>query len=302
MFLHKDKAHFKAIIENVAAVINVDESIVEKDYYVTLFLKRLNAKVPKLVFKGGTSLSKCYKLIERFSEDIDVNVDQTEKLTESGRRHFKDAVLETIEELGLTLTNPDGVRSRRDFNRYEIDFKSLFEGISVKQYLYLESAFRIDSFPTEKREASSVIADYLHNNGFDSLIEQYGLESFCVNVQTLDRTFIDKIFAICDYEMSGRIAEHSRHLYDLYKILPHIKIDAEFMELFKAVRVVRCGNATCPSASHDVNIPQRLRKLLAERTYQADYEKVTRPLLYEDVDYATVTATLEFIATELEDR
>ena len=46
-------------------------AIIEKDYYVTLVLCELAKQVPDLLFKGGTSLSKCHKIIDRFSEDID---------------------------------------------------------------------------------------------------------------------------------------------------------------------------------------------------------------------------------------
>ena len=49
--------------------------MLEKDYYVTLLLEGLCREVKGLVFKGGTSLSKCYKAIDRFSEDIDLSLD-----------------------------------------------------------------------------------------------------------------------------------------------------------------------------------------------------------------------------------
>ena len=47
----------------------------QKDYYVTVLLKLLAEKIPFIVFKGGTSLSKCHKVIRRFSEDIDLTID-----------------------------------------------------------------------------------------------------------------------------------------------------------------------------------------------------------------------------------
>ena len=49
--------------------------IVEKDYYVTMILRELTERQGFVVFKGGTSLSKCYKVIKRFSEDIDITID-----------------------------------------------------------------------------------------------------------------------------------------------------------------------------------------------------------------------------------
>lgn len=73
MFLHNDKELFKDIITETASSLGIDPSIIEKDYYVTVFLKEIVNIQPDIVFKGGTSLSKCYKLINRFSEDIDLN-------------------------------------------------------------------------------------------------------------------------------------------------------------------------------------------------------------------------------------
>lgn len=75
MNLHKDKENFYDIIKAASRHFNVSEAIIEKDYYVTLVLYELTMKIPNLIFKGGTSLSKCYKLINRFSEDIDITLD-----------------------------------------------------------------------------------------------------------------------------------------------------------------------------------------------------------------------------------
>ena len=62
--LHKDRENFEQIILKVSEDTGIDVSIVEKDYYVTLFLKRIVEVIPNIIFKGGTSLSKCYKLIK----------------------------------------------------------------------------------------------------------------------------------------------------------------------------------------------------------------------------------------------
>ena len=58
------------LIISASEFYSIKPSIVEKDYYVTSVLGELTKRVPKSIFKGGTSLSKCYKLIERFSEDM----------------------------------------------------------------------------------------------------------------------------------------------------------------------------------------------------------------------------------------
>lgn len=86
--LHNDKELFEQAVLKTAEYMNIDAGIVEKDYYVTLMLKEISSAVPDLVFKGGTSLSKCHKVINRFSEDIDLTVEYdslNEKLNTSRR-------------------------------------------------------------------------------------------------------------------------------------------------------------------------------------------------------------------------
>ena len=61
--------------------------MIEKDYYVTMILRLLSQKLPNVVFKGGTSLSKGYKAINRFSEDIDITFD--EHIGEARRKKLK---------------------------------------------------------------------------------------------------------------------------------------------------------------------------------------------------------------------
>ena len=74
MYLHNDLELFKDVIRATSVAQNDrDFAVIEKDYYVTMILKQLAANAPDGVFKGGTSLSKCHKIIDRFSEDIDIS-------------------------------------------------------------------------------------------------------------------------------------------------------------------------------------------------------------------------------------
>lgn len=119
--LHKDRENFEQVILKVSEDTGIDASIIEKDYYVTLFLKRIVEVLPNIIFKGGTSLSKCYKLIKRFSEDIDLNIEVETRPTEGQRKKLKEAIVSIIDEFGFDLDNAENVRSRRTFNRYIID-------------------------------------------------------------------------------------------------------------------------------------------------------------------------------------
>ena len=60
MILHNDRKSFEEIIIQTANYYNIDVSIIEKDYYVTIMLKELSKRIDNMIFKGGTSLSKCY--------------------------------------------------------------------------------------------------------------------------------------------------------------------------------------------------------------------------------------------------
>ena len=77
MHLHTNKENFKEVIIATAhSSPGLQNHQIEKDYYVSLFLKELSKLENKIeiVFKGGTSLSKCYDVINRFSEDIDLTI------------------------------------------------------------------------------------------------------------------------------------------------------------------------------------------------------------------------------------
>lgn len=73
MNLYHDRAAFEELIIGAANELRIPTIIIEKDYYVTIALKSLSEKLDDMVFKGGTSLTKCYQLLDRFSEDIDLS-------------------------------------------------------------------------------------------------------------------------------------------------------------------------------------------------------------------------------------
>ena len=106
-----------------------------------------------------------------------------------------------------------------------------------------------------------------------------------MNLQSLERTFVDKIFAICDYRIQDMQDRDSRHLYDIAKMLPQIEIDKELDELIDDVRDDRMLSKNNPSAQLEYNIPEMLREIIDSRFYESDYNNITKKLLYEDVSY-----------------
>lgn len=294
-YLHHNKELFEEAINLVTHHTGISPQIVEKDYYVTMILRLLSEKVPYIVFKGGTSLSKCHHVIKRFSEDIDIAIDDT--ISQSEKRKLKTVILETVDTLGLSVGNLDNIRSRRDYNRYEIAYNSVIEDKNefLKSMVLLETSFTTISFPTELLPVSSYIGEMLLEEA-PELIQQYALGNFHMKVQGLERTLIDKVFAICDYYMQGKVQRHSRHLYDIYKLVPHISFDEDFKKLVKEVRAVRKNSSICVSAQDGVDIVQVLDTIILEDVYKGDYATLTKKLLEEDVTYEAVIATLKRVA------
>ena len=298
MYLHEDYELFEEIIYNTADAFKLPVAIIEKDYFVTIFLKEIVKKQPDIVFKGGTSLSKCYKIIDRFSEDIDLNIAGDTKPGESKRKKLKEHIVSVINDFGFVLSEPESIRSRRDFNKYIIDYPTNFGANFLKQHLIVETAVFFRSYPTKTMTADCFIFNYLSDNGHFDIITEYGLEPFEINVQTADRTFVDKLFALGDYYLSGEIRGHSRHIYDLYKLLSEINIDDDMRKLAKMVRMERMEHKTCLSAQENINMNLLLKEIVENKSYKEDYENITLSLLFKPIDYEEVISVIDKVIEE----
>ena len=285
MRLHEDKNLFQQAVAAAARYHKIEPAIIEKDYYVTLFLESLSSKLPNLLFKGGTSLAKCHKIIHRFSEDIDLTLVQ-EHVTQGQKKQVKQMIKDVCSDLGLSLLNEADTRSRRDYNQYKIDYSPEIPAIAIKPILLVETTFIVKSYPSETKEASSLIYDYMVSANQQIFAEQYGLKPFSVLVQTLDRTLVDKIFALCDYYLTNSIPTHSRHIYDINKLLSVIPLNDEFVSLFRKVREDRkMGNSQCVSAKDEYSITKILQDIVDSAAYKDDYVNITEQVLYETVPY-----------------
>lgn len=300
MFLHEDKELFKDVIEATAESQSQTIAIVEKDYYVTMILKLLSEEVPDCVFKGGTSLSKCHHAIDRFSEDIDIAF--SEDLTQGQRKNLKDKTIAGISRrLGLPISDWENARSRRDYNCYTFDYKPI--GGYIQESLLLGVKMEVSlgsvSFPTIKLPVDSYVYQYLQQENED-IIREYQLQPFEMTLQSLERTFADKVFAICDYYISGKIQRNSRHIYDLYMLLPRIDLTEEYKELVSEIRLHRAKLSICPSAQEGVVISEILEKIIKDEVYRSDYEAITTYFQHHPVGYKeAISAIRTIIASDV---
>lgn len=291
MYLHKDdKQLLRDIIVTISENTGIDESIIEKDYYVTMILKELAKRNPNVVFKGGTSLSKAYHVINRFSEDIDITFE--EHIGEARRKKIKYQLLQPIsEELNLPIDNWDKIESDKDYNHYDFlyDSVSTADESGLRPYIKLETALMSYAYPTERKLITNIIYDNLAEDEPD-IIEEYGLEPFEMKIQTLSRTIIDKMFAVCDYYMQGKATRNSRHLYDIYKLKDYVTFDNEFITLFNDVRKHRAEMSikVTPSARAEVDVYSIVEKLVEDDFYKLDYAESTLKLITDHISYETV--------------
>ena len=274
------KSQWKEIIETVAMEEHRTTQMVEKDTIQSMILWELSKSEIPFVFKGGTSLSKCYGLIDRFSEDIDLSMNR--KPTESEKKKTKLIVIDIGNDLGFKLMNPDEIHSRHNYNKYVFEYESLFSDIPLE--IILETSFYQAVYPVDICEVGSFIGKFCREHCINFPIP---FEEAFVNmqVQSLDRSFIDKVFAICDYRIQDMQDRDSRHLYDVAKLFSKIEFTDSLKTLIDEVREDRMQSKNNPSAQPEYDIPNMLKEIIASRFYEQDYNNITKRLLYEDVSY-----------------
>ena len=296
MELYKNYEEFQDVIAAASNYYHVSPAIVEKDYFVTVILEKLNDTIPGVLFKGGTSLSKCFKVIKRFSEDIDLTLD-TAHFTQSNKRNANKEVIAVCDKLGFEILNREEVEnhSHGSYNCYNIEYPGIFSDIGVKPFVKLEMTFIQKSYPDTIKLAGTIIGEYLMDIGKSDLLPNFELIPFEMKVQALERTFVDKAFAICDYYLRGEVVRQSRHIYDLAKLMNEIDW-RNLRDLVNEVRAVRMPNKTCLSAQPGVSVREVLNKIIETDYLKKDYEEVTTALLSEKFDYETAILSLRSIA------
>ena len=274
------QAEWKEIIETVARELGRSEQMVEKDTIQSIFLFELAKSELPFVFKGGTSLSKVYNLIDRFSEDIDLSMNR--RPTQSERVKSKELIIEIAENLGLVLSNPEEIKSRYDYNKYVFKYDSLFSVIPLE--IIIETSYYQSVYPVDKHVVGSFVGRFCLDRNI-ILPVPFGAAEVMMNVQSVERTFVDKVFAVCDYKIQNMQDRDSRHLYDICKLLQEVELNEELNKLIDMVRDDRMQSKNNPSAQLEYIIPDMLKEIIRSRFYEPDYKNVTQKLLYEDISY-----------------
>lgn len=150
------------------------------------------------------------------------------------------------------------------------------------------------SFPTVTLPVDSYVYQYLQQEN-EEIIQDYQLQPFRMTLQSLERTFADKVFAVCDYYLAGKTQRNSRHIYDLYMLYSRISMTEEYKELVAEIRKQRARMTICLSAQKGINIPEVLERIIEEDVYRADYEEITTYFQNHPIGYENVVTVLRAI-------
>lgn len=290
MKLHYKIEEFEELIELTSNYVNIPVSAIRKDYFITMILKNLSGSdyLEDVVFKGGTSLSKCYPgSIDRFSEDIDLTYIPEEGLsnTQISRK------LKAIEKILIGDGKYEIIAEERN-DRNKSSFVWFNEEQKEIERVKLEIGSSVRPHPFSKKCFRSYIHEYLYSiNELDS-IEEYQLTDTEVNVLNIERTFVDKILSVKRHAICGTLPDKVRHIYDIAKLyqLEEIQIFLKNTEQLK--NIVNLTKETDSVYLEKRNIPKEynptgpygfdLWEDKFDNDIKARYETLHMDLLYTD--------------------
>jgi predicted nucleotidyltransferase component of viral defense system len=295
-------------LSKVSDSTKLSEYIIEKDWWVTLALKAAFSTSCKenMIFKGGTSLSKGYDLIERFSEDVDLAIDReffgfddaisknqikrtlrkqscnfisTTFLEEMKNIFEQWNVLQECEIIAQPIKDSD-----KDPQTIEIHYNSVFSTTNyVAQKVLIEISCRSLTEPAEKRPINSILS-----NEFPAL--SFSNEAFDINTTLPKKTFLEKIFLLHE-KFANPSTEYkdrySRHLYDLIQLMDtkHGRDALQDTELYKTIITHREKFNPIRGFDYSANIylPSKINIIPSSshlKDYEKDYEQMRKSMIY----------------------
>lgn len=315
------------VFRNTAQKSGLHEAIIEKDFWVCLTLDYLFHKCPwskAFTFKGGTSLSKCYGLIQRFSEDIDLILDwrvlgyeQNEPWEERSNtkqdafnkeanaraeRFLEEQLLPLLKNDLSEILGQEAILFILPEDPQTICFQypRIFEDTSVMQQIRLEIGALAAWTPSVQKPVVSYVAEC-----YPKAFSQPGT---MVLTAAAERTFWEKA-TILHHEanrpehlsMPGR---YSRHYYDLYCIAHSENKAAAFEELSLLKKVVDFKMKFYPRkwAHYELAKPGSLKLVPPEYRMdelRKDYASMSNMMFGEYPDFDTLIAYIRELEKEI---
>ncbi len=298
---------------------------VEKDWWAvhTLRLIFSMACAPALVFKGGTSLSKGWNLIDRFSEDIDLALDRTylgfacelskqdiKKLRKASRQFMATTFLDELKAAFAAdgLTNVDlrcreSKDSDQDPSIIDVYYRKLAETDTyLRPGLQIEVSSRSLREPFTNRPLSTLVAEQFAGRPFADV-------PVTVPVVNPERTFLEKIFLLHEEFQKPadkiRVDRLSRHLYDIERLMqtPFADIALQDADLYTTVIAHRSRFASIAGVDYARHQPGTIQFLPPDdlrQAWQQDYRQMQENMIYSDsLSFDKLIANLTHLQTRI---
>jgi hypothetical protein len=279
-YLH-NHPQFADLIRIVAQENGIDPALVEKDYWIMHALYGLQQLGLKFELKGGTSLSKGFQIINRFSEDIDVRIEPPPELRVNtkaskksrhveSRRKFYDWLAETIRINGITEAKRDTAFDNKILTSggIRLSYKGLHPlPADLRAGVLLEAGFDVVT-PNEAKDISSWAYDYAV--GKVEIIDNRAKRVACYDSRY---TFVEKLQTIStkfrrQQEKKGSPIDFMRHYYDAYSLLQRPEVQAFVgTDAYKAHKVQRFRGGDNPDISKNEAF------VLSDPATRAEYQK-----------------------------
>ena len=324
----------KAMIQGVVAAKNIDEAAAEKDWWVTAILYALfHTKVAEyLLFKGGTSLSKGWNIIDRFSEDIDLALGRDfflndrnlscarctsntqihnfrEKAQDYIFSEFKQDLKEQLSKLGLDVMvlaeneeaveagEPRKVAHDKDPSVIFVHYPSLYNSNApyAKPTVKIEISVLSMDEPYELERISSLVEQVYEDEDVDSDIVQ------TIKTVSPARTFLEKAFLLCEeyQKREPRTYRMSRHFYDLEKLshTNYLEMALNDSNLYCNIVEHRKKFYHVGYVDYDKELPSAITIVPSAELipkYEADYNEMRSSFIYgESLEFAELLQFLE---------
>ncbi|MCF5880685.1 nucleotidyl transferase AbiEii/AbiGii toxin family protein [Aeromonas veronii] len=304
MNLHEEK-NKKMLAEAVrftAARFNVPQTYVEKDYFLTKALLHISKSeyCNNIVFKGGTSLSKVYKAIYRFSEDIDLAILPADSWSD---RKIKKVIKSAIDSAAKDLTKSTettyshGSKYRKE--RYYFPRLNTTEALGeVQDSILFECNAYTTPSPAVKQKIRSLIAEWAIKEKIPNIIETFQLQDFEMLVLCWKRTYCEKILGLMAAASRNELNNKVRHFYDLTMLYRNQDIidfiDSEEFYYMMSISIKNdiehAGGREQPWIKSNMAENQPFSEFssawtLVESAYSGDFQAmITRPNRTPDVD------------------
>ncbi len=304
-----DKAEKVAIFNAIAAEMGMTPFAVEKDWWVSRALEIIfQMPITKhLVFKGGTSLSKAWKLINRFSEDIDLAIDK--EFFEGFKGDINRTQISKLrKEAGIYTTGTFFKELQKEFKAKgfaELEFKIIDTGESDQDPRIIEIYYpNVITQPTEyvlPRVQIEISCRSLREpftvQTFGSLVDEFYADRdfteplFEVPSVNPERTLLEKVFLLHEEfhrpTDKMRVDRLSRHLYDIYH-LTKAGIAANAIndkELYETIVSHRYKFSRVGDVDYNLHNPLTVNPIpFADKLeeWKTDYAKMKEDMIYEE--------------------